>query len=95
MAWQGWQGDRTPGWIVRKVRARRYCEQCGADCHVTGGQVDHIIGRAEDGSLDDLANFQLLCTDCHRDKTKAEHRRGQQRRSARGRYDPGDHPAYL
>ncbi|AMS36874.1 HNH endonuclease [Gordonia phage Emalyn] len=91
MAWSGWQGDRTPGWIIRKVRARRYCECCGAD---GARQVDHIINRAEGGGQE-LSNFQLLCEDCHERKTRGEHARGQRRRSARGRYDPGGHPAYL
>ncbi|QGJ94531.1 HNH endonuclease [Gordonia phage AndPeggy] len=91
MAWSGWQGDRTPGWIVRHVRARRYCECCGVD---GARQVDHIVCRAE-GGKNELSNFQLLCDDCHDRKTRSEHARGQQRRSARGKYDPGGHPAYL
>ncbi|WKW84867.1 HNH endonuclease [Gordonia phage Jamzy] len=98
MTWKGWAGDRTPGWIVRAVRARLFCEWemgDGTVCGQRGTDVDHVKNRAEGGSLDSLDNFQLLCPFHHDEKTRAEHARGQARRASRGRYDPGSHPAYL
>ncbi|QDM56347.1 HNH endonuclease [Gordonia phage SweatNTears] len=91
MAWSGWQGDRTPGWMIRAVRARLFCEQCGA---ADARQVDHVLNRAE-GGRNVMSNLQLLCDDCHDRKTKAEQKRGRRRYSRRGKYDPGGHPAYL
>ncbi|AWY05254.1 HNH endonuclease [Gordonia phage Margaret] len=102
MTWNGWTDDRTPGWIVRAVRARLFCQWemgdgtvCGVRVNAGEGAVDHIVNRAEGGSLRDLDNFQLLCDTHHDQKTRAEHQRGQARRASRGRFDPGGHPAYL
>lgn len=94
MAWSpGWGGPRTPSWVVRAVRARRYCEECRRDIGAAG-HVDHIKNRAEGGG-NELENFQLLCPGCHEIKTRAEQRRGRQRYAARSRYDPGGHPGRL
>lgn len=38
------------------------CRHCGA----MGTEIDHIVGDS-----DDLDNLQLLCRDCHNEKTKA------------------------
>ena len=43
-------------------RAGGLCEQCGA----AGTEVDHI-----NGDSNDLDNLQLLCDDCHSEKTEA------------------------
>ncbi|QCW22077.1 HNH endonuclease [Gordonia phage Yakult] len=102
MTWKGWTDDRTPTRIVRAVRARLFCQWemgdgavCGVRVPAGSGAVDHIVPRSEGGDLRDIRNFQLLCDFHHDEKTKAEHARGQARRAARGRYDPGANPAYL
>lgn len=104
MSLMAWKGHR-PGDITRqqrrRVRARRYCQwrdEHGRACDVevlagTGG-VDHKIPLSEGGGSED-SNLWLLCDDHHNPKTRAEHKRGRQRFAARGRFDPGDHPAYL
>lgn len=58
-------------------RAKGFCqnqkpgfEKCGK----IGVEVDHIIPRAEGGS-DNLANLQLLCVDCHKEKTLEDQKR--------------------
>ncbi|HYX72751.1 MAG TPA: HNH endonuclease, partial [Nitrososphaera sp.] len=50
--------------IRRKVieRDKGLCKECQA----IGGEIDHI-----DGDSDDMSNLQLLCRDCHNQKTKA------------------------
>lgn len=42
------------------------CCKCG---RMGGTQVDHIVPLAEGGPPFDLANLQLLCKHCHREKT--------------------------
>ncbi|WP_444944810.1 HNH endonuclease [Microbulbifer sp. ZKSA006] len=42
-------------------RSKGKCEQCGKD----GRDIDHI-----EGSIGDLSNLQLLCKDCHNQKTQ-------------------------
>lgn len=44
-------------------RDKGICQKCGG----TGNQIDHIKG-----SSSDLANLQLLCSQCHNEKTTAE-----------------------
>lgn len=63
-------GGGYPGPERRLSRATRdavierdqVCTSCGAP----GVEIDHI-----EGSSDDLSNLQLLCTECHRAKTRA------------------------
>ncbi|OOS05970.1 HNH endonuclease [Moraxella cuniculi] len=42
-------------------------------CHRVGGrlELDHVINKANGGS-DNQENLQILCHDCHQQKTKAE-----------------------
>lgn len=47
------------------------CEKCGRLWMPEVDQVDHRIPR-EDGGSDDDENLQLLCCDCHAEKTKQE-----------------------
>jgi len=51
------------------------------DCTSLATEDDHVIGWAERGTMtfaewDDRSNHQGLCTDHHRDKTRAEAQRG-------------------
>jgi 5-methylcytosine-specific restriction endonuclease McrA len=63
------------GWRAQKDRLR-IRERDGYRCRmckrvVTVGEVDHIIPVENGGSNDD-SNLQLLCSDCHRDKTASD-----------------------
>jgi 5-methylcytosine-specific restriction endonuclease McrA len=46
-------------------RDRHACRACGQP----GNQIDHI-NEVIEGDLNDLANLQVLCDRCHRNKTK-------------------------
>jgi 5-methylcytosine-specific restriction endonuclease McrA len=51
------------------------CAQCKQPHHPYEVQVDHIIPRAkfkDPTDADRLENLQVLCTDCHRAKTKTD-----------------------
>ena len=54
------------------VAARREGVQCAA-CGATGEplQVDHILALARGGE-DELSNTQLLCSPCHKRKTRED-----------------------
>lgn len=76
-----WAEARPSNWaaIRRRVLARdlRTCQVCGArPCRV----VDHIVPVAEGGTWT-LANLQTICDRCHRQKIKAEAKRGRGRRT--------------
>jgi 5-methylcytosine-specific restriction protein A len=49
------------------------CAHCQQPHHRDNLEVDHIKPLA-DGGTDSLDNLQILCTDCHRSKSAAEHR---------------------
>jgi 5-methylcytosine-specific restriction endonuclease McrA len=68
--------------IVR-LRAGGRCQQCGRTEAETGRahQADHIVAVLDGGERFDPRNGQLLCVDCHADKSKADRRR---RRNAKG-----------
>lgn len=52
------------------------CENCGwYDPTGRTLEVDHRVPLYR-GGADDYANKQLLCSDCHRDKTVAEQQKG-------------------
>ena len=63
----------------RKIRARAFercggnCEGCGARLKVGEGEYDHILPDVFGGEPT-LANCQVLCTACHRDKTRTDNR---------------------
>ena len=51
------------------------CNQCGKTFHPSELEMDHIKARArfkDSTDADKLENTQLLCTDCHRAKTKTD-----------------------
>jgi RNA-directed DNA polymerase len=51
------------------------CAHCGQTFHPSEVQVDHIIPRArfkDPTAADRLENQQVLCTECHRAKTKTD-----------------------
>lgn len=52
------------------------CVKCGSSDRLA---VDHIVPIAE-GGKGDIANGQLLCHQCHAEKTRAERRRGRERK---------------
>ena len=49
--------------------ARRCCQKCGSFDRL---EVDHIVPESEGGSALDLANLQVLCHSCHKEKTRQE-----------------------
>jgi 5-methylcytosine-specific restriction endonuclease McrA len=53
---------------VALERAGYRCERCGCTSNL---QVDHRR-RLRDGGTNDPSNLQVLCTDCHGAKTRAE-----------------------
>ena len=44
------------------LREHPYCRACGTGVRLT---IDHIIPRAIGGSMDDPANWQVLCSPCN------------------------------
>lgn len=68
---------RPSGRMLQRIRARiqnergSRCEQCGLLWIPERDQVDHRIPREQGGSDDDH-NLQLLCNDCHAEKTRRE-----------------------
>jgi len=50
------------------ARAAGRCEKCGAALKVGEGEGDHILPAALGGEPT-LANLQILCTPCHREKS--------------------------
>ena len=93
-SWQGIVGTTTErgyGHAWRKLREvvlardEGFCVECRArGLFVAGNHVDHIKPKAEGGG-DELTNLQLLCADCHTDKSQAEGARAQGRRGKRKR----------
>lgn len=77
-----WEGLRTELYPVRNrrrgrefshrmkrlllERANYRCERCSATDHL---EYDHIV-PCHAGGMNDLANGQVLCRECHRDKTR-------------------------
>ena len=75
--WTG-HGDRQEGMDIRDevlLRDGPTCRACGQTFHVSEVQVDHKIPRTRfknPTDADRLANLQVLCTECHRAKTKSD-----------------------
>lgn len=73
MAW-GTGAERTPKWkhIRQQVLARDgyICANCGT----YGNEVDHRDNTRGPG-YDSLDNLQVLCSDCHKQKTMMESQR--------------------
>lgn len=74
-----WNSSRPPRWAATRQRvikaAQGRCEMCGG----IGHQVDHIQPVAEGGSWE-LPNLRLLCTDCHKIKSRKDAQRGRRNR---------------
>lgn len=66
-AGRAWQATRLRLQVHRGSR----CEKCGRLWMPEIDQVDHRIPREQGGSDGD-ENLQLLCDDCHAEKTSAE-----------------------
>jgi 5-methylcytosine-specific restriction endonuclease McrA len=66
-------GDRAAKHVRAQLTAAGYgtCNGCGDRLPATALQVDHVVPLA-DGGTDYRANLQLLCTPCHRVKTRGE-----------------------
>jgi len=75
--WIG-QESRQGGMDTREeviLRNGPTCVSCGKTFHPSEVQVDHIIPRTRfknPTEADDLGNLQVLCTACHRAKTKTD-----------------------
>lgn len=76
-AWPDRDKRRKNDRARRKLKIGRTsrCSICGA---MDSLERDHIVPLAEGGS-DTISNLQILCKGCHRTKTLAEIKRGQQR----------------
>jgi 5-methylcytosine-specific restriction endonuclease McrA len=68
---------RGSGWMkAREVvfkRDRMQCRACDAPLLPNQGQVDHVI-PLEQGGSNGPENLQLLCVNCHDEKTKRENK---------------------
>lgn len=57
-------------------RDKGLCQNCLKNGkYKTGNEVDHIIALAENGHPWDINNLQLLCSECHIEKTRLEHKK--------------------
>lgn len=79
---KGTSTERGYGYAWQKLRLRvikrdkGLCQECLRKGFVTAGtDVDHIVAKCN-GGTDDLDNLQLLCKECHREKTLEDKRRG-------------------
>ena len=77
MAWLG-NETRQGWWDMRDLileRDEHVCTQCGRSLHAYEIEVDHIKPRSgykHPSGAEYPENYGILCTDCHRAKTKAE-----------------------
>ena len=46
------------------------CANCGLDYGYYGWEADHILEVVNGGGGCGLDNFQTLCTECHKEKTR-------------------------
>ncbi len=70
----GKRWDRMSRWYLAQ---HPVCEACGQRAST---ETDHIVPRAVDpAGIFDPDNFQALCSECHKEKTRRE-RKGIQRR---------------
>lgn len=71
-------GKRGYGHRWRQIREQIYqrdkglCQECLRNGrYTTGTDVDHVIPKSQ-GGTDSPSNLQLLCRDCHKQKTARE-----------------------
>lgn len=93
-----WPGDprtSTAAWRALRTQVIRrdgnQCNHCGADGTRVRLECDHIL-NVKRGGTDTLANTQLLCVPCHKDKTADEARAGIEERRARLHHPEETHP---
>lgn len=65
--------ERPRDWFKRRARVIRRDGKLCVRCGRAGTHVDHIV-RVADGGSWEIDNLQLLCEECHRQKTRAERR---------------------
>src|SRR5262249_18055883 len=76
--WSGNEGHRQERMDLREevlLRDGPICAECKQTFHPFEIQVDHITPRArfkDPTDADHLVNLQVLCTKCHRAKTKTD-----------------------
>jgi 5-methylcytosine-specific restriction endonuclease McrA len=61
------QGKTLQKFLI-KLRGKK-CEKCSKETSFL--EIDHIVEVNEGGGLCWIDNYQLLCSDCHKEKTKA------------------------
>ena len=77
-SWTGREKYRLGAMDLREellLRDAPTCAKCGNTFHPSELQMDHITMRArfkDPTDADKLENLQLLCTECHRAKTKTD-----------------------
>jgi 5-methylcytosine-specific restriction endonuclease McrA len=67
----GWRDLREEAILLKGTT----CNLCGTTLHPSEVEVDHITLRAkfkDPTEADSMANLQILCTPCHRAKTKTD-----------------------
>lgn len=72
--WKGKTDDAKPtrAVLIRLFQAANgFCAQCGIKVGPKGWHADHIK-RLKDGGENGEDNLQVLCIQCHREKTKLE-----------------------
>jgi HNH endonuclease len=68
---QGWMDLREEVILLKGTT----CSTCGTGLHLSEVEIDHIKPRAQfkdPRDADGIANLHILCTLCHRAKTKAD-----------------------
>lgn len=74
----------------RLMREVVLCEECARQGRTRAGSIaDHIAPKSK-GGTDERSNYQLLCVDCHDEKTLAEQGK---RRILRPRFGTDGWPA--
>lgn len=54
-----------------KIDGKNYCAFCKTDVTYTDWEADHILEVRHGGGGCGLENFQIVCKECHKKKTKA------------------------
>jgi len=75
--------NRLRTWLNSR-REHHRCNACQFLTHPRKLQVDHRVPLA-DGGRDEVENLQVLCVDCHKEKTKRE---------AQARYAKNERPYF-
>lgn len=65
-----WKGDPNTIRFLLNVRDKGVCNDCGEA--FSEWDADHIVPVYKGGGACDLSNFQTLCKECHKKKTKQD-----------------------